>query len=222
MVIEKVIKFIAWVRACGGCGRWKSEGIEVFCQSCLRGLFNERRLRCEVIELKNGKKIKLHYFYLWCPNNDKLIRQLVYALKGNWSNSAYRSVLSTPTELNSLVARLKGYVIVPSPPPIGVERDHATGLGHYLAGIVGLPIAHALLRETNESQKKLNLSQRRIKKMKAIKGQKALPKVLLVDDVVTSGSTVEAAYEALGQPPRFEVIALAYRAKLTGKRGPGV
>jgi predicted amidophosphoribosyltransferase len=110
--------------------------------------------------------------------------------------------------------------IVPSPNQKGTCADHAFYLALGLSQLTGWPIKNILTFQQVEvgSQKQKRATERRDRKFKLATGTK-VPRgtLIFIDDVVTTGSTVEAAWRALGKPSQFEVWCLAYQPMLAAK-----
>jgi len=115
---------------------------------------------------------------------------------------------------------LAGSVLVPVPlhPKREAERGFnqsallAAAVGHRL----GLPVDTMLLRRrrATRSQARLDTSSRRTNVRDAFERRRPLPagvRILLVDDVVTSGATAHAALLALGcEPARAAILCLCH------------
>jgi predicted amidophosphoribosyltransferase len=96
---------------------------------------------------------------------------------------------------------------------------HAERWGQALGDVLSCEHKCLLEPEGRALQKKLSLSHRGAKKFSLIEDFSCEPdeRVVFVDDVVTSGNTAWAAFEALGQPPGFEGWSLFYREEKTGE-----
>lgn len=133
----------------------------------------------------------------WNRESDGISRALIYGLKGcsreqKWRGFA-RLLLAGATPGPDQCC------LVPIPSKSG-KPDHAAGFASALAKLTGFPVLSALrVVKTVEHQKTKSREQRRlIQFAKARPLKNANP--ILVDDVVTSGATLQAAYKALGKP----------------------
>lgn len=94
-----------------------------------------------------------------------------------------------------------------------VNHTHAQDWGNSLADHLACDHLVALSKVSIESQKRKSKNERDKVKHKPIVDISQLinKKVIFVDDVVTTGSTLKAAYEALGSPKEYECWAMAVR-----------
>jgi ComF family protein len=154
----------------------------------------------------------------WAPlAYDGVARDLVAALK-------FRGALSVATLMAAHVAAnlardLRGGVLVPVPPHAGRRRrrgfDPAAELTGALAPRLGLPVARCLRRRDRESQLGATRAQRRRAGRLAIELRAPPPaRVLLVDDVHTTGATLDACARALLAGGCDEVVAITYARTL--------
>ena len=100
------------------------------------------------------------------------------------------------------------------PVPSARPRNHARGFAREIARWSGWPVVEALSATggTRAAQKQLSRGARRGRRF--VRSCETLPRdasLILVDDVITSGATAEAAFRALGRPANFRVWCLADR-----------
>lgn len=151
---------------------------------------------------------------------DALMASWVKALKGGGSRSdpkwiagewVRRRNLSTGRVLKAPV------VVIPSPSRGSEAEDHAMALARALAESQGWTLKNILSFQNNrdEVQKSKDREARRLRRFSRTE---ALPSsvgsVIFVDDVVTTGSTVLAAWRALGEPQGFEAWCMAHQPML--------
>ena len=102
------------------------------------------------------------------------------------------------------------------------RRNHARGLAEALSRVTGLNVAD-VLRSTTRSrghQRRLSLFARRARRY-VVTDEPPRGPIILVDDVITSGATVEAAFRALGQPTDFSAwCVMDRRPPRSSKPGP--
>lgn len=139
-------------------------------------------------------------------------RSALYQLKGCGDIELAKSFLSYFLPILKLAFR--GYVIVPA--PSSKSHDERRGFNQVveLSKPLGLPIIKALTKDEAEKQSGLSSELRRevgkhihMHQTASIRGKK----VLLVDDVYTTGSTVKACLALLrrAKPKKLRVLVVA-------------
>jgi ComF family protein len=123
---------------------------------------------------------------------------------------------------------LAGSILVPVPLHPRREAERGFNQSALLAAAVGrrlgLPVDTTLLlrRRATRSQARLDTADRRANVADAFRRARSLPagaRILLVDDVVTSGSTAAAALAALGcEPARAAILCLCHAGRDTDPR----
>lgn len=107
--------------------------------------------------------------------------------------------------------------IIPSPSQKGHQADHAFCLAHALSEVTDWQIKNILTFPIVEhkSQKHKKVTERSERQFQLLSGAE-IPKgtLIFIDDVVTTGSTADAAWKTLGKPDQFEVWCVAYQPKL--------
>jgi predicted amidophosphoribosyltransferase len=154
----------------------------------------------------------------WAPlAYDGVARDLVAALK-------FRGALPVAALMAAHVAAnlppgLRDGVLVPVPPHPGRRRrrgfDPAAALTSAVAPRLGLPVAPCLRRRDRESQVGATRAQRRRAGRLAFDLRAPPPaRALLVDDVHTTGATLDACARALLAGGCGEVVAITYARTL--------
>jgi ComF family protein len=94
--------------------------------------------------------------------------------------------------------------VVPVPPSASALRtrgfDHTAAIACRVAGSLGVPLLHALASAGAKDQRALGRTERRINVEGAFvptHAERLPPRILLVDDVMTTGATLDAAAAAL-------------------------
>jgi predicted amidophosphoribosyltransferase len=139
----------------------------------------------------------------------------VRALVSAWKERGLRRLVGTVAEIvaESVPAPSDPLAFVPADPDRALQRGHhpAAGLARELSVLWGIERLDLLVRSVGRRQRGLPLAERRANVRGAFKAQDAPPRIVLVDDVYTSGSTVDAAARALKHAGarRVEVVTFA-------------
>ena len=173
------------------------------CDSCFK-LFNPRFIE---IKIQNIPTLIIY-------NYDEVIKEKLFLLKGCYD------IELGPIFLNRFLFELRlkyrGYILVCL--PSSKEDDELRGFNHVeeIFKVLKLPIVHILYKKFKFKQSDLNKEERN--KIKSKLGYKDLhlitnKKVLIVDDVLTTGSSINAAIDLvkLGHPKRIKILILSKR-----------
>lgn len=119
------------------------------------------------------------------------LRTVIRAAKNFRSRAAIKALRD---ELRDLVGGTAS-TVVPIPPsrPGFVRRGY--GLGDDIARLVGLPVKHALTLVDGGTQRGRSAHERSVNR--SVNARAVDDRVILVDDVITTGATVRAAIRAL-------------------------
>jgi predicted amidophosphoribosyltransferase len=192
------------------------------CAGCTRGLpWLSARLcpRCALPRHRRGcPAAGAAFARAWAPlAYDGVARDLVVALK-------FRGALPVATLMAAHVAAnlprdLRAGVLVPVPPHPGRRRrrgfDPAAELTAALVPRLGVPVQPCLRRRDRDSQVGATRAQRRRAGRLAIELRAPPPaRALLVDDVHTTGATLDACARALLAGGCGEVVAITYARTL--------
>ena len=224
---EKILRFrrrlsrvLKWFRSCAACGSFRPP-IDLLCESCSHDLERVQNRGGSVFQ--PGYPFPVYALFTWDERTEPLVKPLLYAFKGGRNVEwGYRLAASLLYARGQYVSQAPIFVY---PPASGGGCDHAWLLAQALAKAWQEPNAPVISLERSDrggKQKRRTLSERATLRFhapgKASFSDSAAPRVF-VDDVITSGATAMAAYMALGDPPGFEVWALASRPKLAGAKG---
>jgi predicted amidophosphoribosyltransferase len=142
---------------------------------------------------------------------DDRVRMLVSA----WKERGLRRLVGTVAEVvvESVPAPKVPLAFVPGDPDRALQRGHhpAAALARELSVLWGVERLDLLARTVGRRQRGLPLAERRANVRDAFKAQDSPAHIVLVDDVYTSGSTVDAAARALKRAGarRVEVVTFA-------------
>lgn len=199
--------------------------IENVCLCCGKKI----RLECSLIEMVYQNDVvclscrnKLGYY----PKRIKIGKLSVFGLypyQGyvrdmmiqykEYNDEALKSIFLY-SHIKELRKKYRNYVLVPI--PSSQENLNKRGFHQVIEifSLLNIPIRNVLYKTDNVSQKELSFKERRnIYKSLAMKNSAEIEgkKVLLVDDILTTGNTLQAAYRLL-KPfcKRIEVVAVCY------------
>lgn len=152
-------------------------------------------------------QLQVQSLLLWTNGGPKAVHKLAMQMK----QSQPEDWLFFAEWLLERVTIPKKAVLVPAPPRKWGHRDHAWGFAWALSQISGLPLRSPLVRVNASPQKDLSRMARA-----GIRIDVADPEwncsdyrsVILIDDIVTTGSTAKACNIALGRPKSAVVWTL--------------
>jgi predicted amidophosphoribosyltransferase len=157
------------------------------------------------------KPVFTQSLWSWRADNQELSRALIYGLKGQFEAPPWSKFAELLLQLSLPIPR--GACLVPIPSKAG-KPDHAFGLTKALHQLTGWPIEEILKSNVETHQRELNKRQRsRIAIEKIKRKRKTYFDYVLVDDVITSGATLHAAFRALGEPESIYGFCLMDRAQ---------
>jgi ComF family protein len=217
MLIDKLLSHIA-PHDCINCS---AEGA-LLCADCIQLLMPVPAAcyRCRRISdtAKTCQTCRTHsdlYAVKVATRYEGLAKELVWHLKFQGAQAAAREIAE---QLECFVPQLQGFVIVPVATATSRIRqrgyDQATLIARELAARTGLPYAAVLRRSGQHHQlgsgRKQRLSQLqdayRVVQPSAIKDQH----VILIDDVLTTGATLEAAAKVIKAAGAKRVSGLVF------------
>ena len=166
---------------------------------------------------------KLYRLWFWNEESDFFLRKLMQALKGGygfralypWTKKLSLKLLEESTGFDK---KAKPLIFIPSPPINLDERDHAWCLASALVSQTGGKRRDLLMREAKETRpQKLKTKWQRKNLSLKLKNSSWKPSsnnsYIFVDDIITTGSTAQAAFKALKSPKSFVVCVLTERGR---------
>ncbi len=199
-----------YLRSCAYCGFWFGSH-DFFCQNCWEELSRQLKFESSCQYWFDNR-----YLFRWEEEN-KLIGSLIYGLKGGCCGSSVTRILGNLVG-ESWLENLDECVLVPSPPTSLGSRDHAYVIAEALSDLYGGSLRTPLRRTGDLAQKKLAKTVRKEKQLGLdpdyTPSDLNTRRIIFIDDVITTGSTAQAAFVALGRPRNFSVLAMAYRPLL--------
>lgn len=103
-------------------------------------------------------------------------------------------------------------IFIPAPSKPNIKKDHAFMLAEALSFYFGGEVENLLKRETfSFSQKKKSKRKRTDIQMERVGTIPCNRPLVFVDDVLTTGATARAAFQALNKPKNFFIFTLVWR-----------
>lgn len=144
---------------------------------------------------------------------DNEIKEILFLLKG--CRDIEISEVFFTYFLNELRIKYKGYVIVPAPSYVEDDKERTFNHVEEIFKPLKLPMLNLLIKTKRIKQANLKKEQRaEIKKYIEIKDcDLSGKKILLVDDVYTTGSTIKACLELIQskKPKKVKILVMARR-----------
>jgi ComF family protein len=164
----------------------------------------------------------------WAPfSYEGAARRVVMALKARSATQAARYMAGT-IHARAPGGLLESGVLVPVPGRRAGNRrrgfDHAHVIAHELARLSGLEVASALRRGAVRAQVGLGRAERAVNALSSVSVEPAVVprarRAILVDDVYTTGATLDACALALTGAGAREVVAVSFARTVRKRPGP--
>ncbi len=203
---------------CIACGGKLTEGRRWLCRNCSIALACEARPMTRIIEIDDGRTLEARYCLRYTPRVSRIIGEMKYGDKPGLAD------LLVPFVAFGLGDRIPpGTAAVPVPVHASKRRERGYNqsrmLAKGLAGMKGLRLCDTLVKSRKTvSQTTLEQDRRLSNVVGCFRSRKpgpsGLDRVLLVDDVVTTGSTLRECARTLLAAGTKEISACAVAASL--------
>jgi predicted amidophosphoribosyltransferase len=182
-------------------------GASQFCNSCENDLWRaHENLQHFTIEPRKIPGVSL---FDWYPNEDRKLSKLMISLKGGRLSKTFDYYAQAFVSRLGAIELEENTVLVPC--PANSQRKHAFTLAQSISILVGAPIDSCLQKEEQHtSQKSKSRAERQKTEMTCLRNL-SRKHVIFIDDIVTTGSTVLSARNAIGPCRSFKVWCLAHR-----------
>ncbi len=204
------------ITPCLHCGSFDNTELKLcsFCRETLKSLENK------AMPSHEAYPYPIVSFYKWQPGESDILSNLLVSLKGRRGGTAW-TYLAERFVTQRMGREISEFPIqiIPAPPSGSCEIDHAYLWARGLAAALGAEVVPCLVKSKSTRQRgsarrqrqriKMDLNEKYSSLINSPSSQKLW---IFADDVLTTGSTANAAYEALGCPENFEVWVLGHRS----------
>lgn len=167
--------------------------------------------------VRQEKELTHFRLFNWSEENDFFIRLFLNSLKKGGPSFIFNQVvLDFLYHVTQVYSIPRDTVIIPAP-SYSRSPDHALCLASAFSRFSGLELYNVLFPYSPEGKnrkQKQRIKTERRKIYFSVKEKCILEdkKIIFVDDILTTGSTARAAWEALCKPRNFVIFTLAWRS----------
>ena len=178
---------------------------DVLCEKCRQSLsYKPKKIKLGEMEVRG--------LYVY----EGLLRDMMIQYKELYDEALFPVFLWQNRK--ELMKKYKGYTVVPVPSSAARNRERGFFPVERMFGILGLPVADALYKTDDYQQKNIpKAAKGRIAEHLKLRDMELSDRLLLVDDIMTTGETITAAYNLLKENSKtVKVLICAYNKGFLG------
>ncbi len=182
------------------------------CHDCNSILINQSSNQTDFQTFKTtGGYMKAFALFNWRKNRHKVLSLLLKSLKGGGNKKVLKQLAEDLVLSKILALEDRNFDYIAYPPSKNGKSDHASVLAHEISKLINVPTYKFLhrIKSTDSGQKdKTALERQQINFSAAEKI--SCKNLLIIDDIVTTGSTIKAIHNAI-LPKHSVAVAIAFR-----------
>ena len=178
---------------------------DVLCEKCRQSLeYRPKKIRLHNIEVQG--------LYVY----EGLLRDMMIQYKELYDEALFPVFLWQ--DRRKLSRKYRGYTVVPVPSSASLNKERGFFPVERLFGILGLPVLDVLYKTDDYQQKNMPGNEKgSIAEHLKLRDRELPERILLVDDIMTTGETVKAAYNLLKENSKtVKVLICAYNKGFSG------
>lgn len=206
------MSLMKYLRACAICQTYFPP-TEWLCTMCWKAL--EREYLCSENSYRIEKTLPHLRLMDWHEDNYQLMKYFINSLKQGGPDFIFKrmglEMFSRFLQFN-LWNKKTFPIFIPAPSRTKVKEDHAFKLAEALSFYFGGELKELLSRKKSDSAQKSKSRKKR--SLIQMESKALIPKdklLVFVDDVLTTGSTARAAFQALNKPQDFFIFTLVWK-----------
>lgn len=201
---------------CLSCGSFFTRQ-HLYCDDCFKNKISHR------VELKNRKinqTLDAFYLFDWVPFESDMLSEMVYRMKSDKCLQAWKFYAELAAEQMTDHADIKNIDYIVPIPGSKTYSNHAQIFAEILGVLLKKPILNILEKASFQGEQKRRNKIDRLYKTIQLREQFTThlqhlnlnkSNVLVVDDILTTGSSFNQAIQALGPSKKVTLLTLFYR-----------